>query len=97
MPADQAQAQMHPGIAHFQAFFAAASMRLDVANLIRMRACFHGSSPPAHLRTVRGPAPSGFAYGAKKRRERRSRTRMKKVAKGGVAPSGRLTNALALA
>src|SRR5437879_144400 len=66
MPADQAQAQMYPRIAHFQTFFAAASMRLDVANLIGMRASFHGSSPTAHLRTAGGPALADLHTAQKK-------------------------------
>jgi hypothetical protein len=34
----QAQAQVDPGVAHFQAFLAAVSVRCDFANLIHVRA-----------------------------------------------------------
>jgi hypothetical protein len=47
--AGEAQAQVHPLVPHLQAFLAAARMRLDVVNLIRMRASvadFHRSPPP---------------------------------------------------
>jgi hypothetical protein len=47
--AGQAQAQVYPGVAHLQAFLAAARVRLDVVNLIGMRASvqnFHGFPPP---------------------------------------------------
>src|SRR6266581_4951635 len=94
MPAGQAQAQMYPRIAHFQTFFAAARMRLDVANLVRMRASLHGSSPPAHLRTVRGPALADLHTPQKNARAPSAR---KESREEWVAPSGRLTNALALA
>src|SRR5205823_5760088 len=39
--AGQAQAQVHPSVAHFQTLLASARVRLDFANLIGMRACCH--------------------------------------------------------
>jgi hypothetical protein len=47
--AGQAQAEMHPSVTHLQALFAASRVRLYVANLIRMRASFHDSPPPARF------------------------------------------------
>jgi hypothetical protein len=41
MAADQTFAQMHPRIAHLQAFFAAVGRRLYVANLREVRARFY--------------------------------------------------------
>jgi hypothetical protein len=37
----EAQAQVDPGVSHFQALFAAAGVRLDGANLRKMRAARH--------------------------------------------------------
>jgi hypothetical protein len=43
--ANLAQSQMHPGVAHFEALFAAVRFWLQVANLIGMRASVgHGFS-----------------------------------------------------
>jgi len=42
MTTDHAQAQMHPDIAHLQAFLTATSMRFDALDLIDMRARIHG-------------------------------------------------------
>src|SRR4029079_1177597 len=38
MAAGETQAQVHPGVAHLQALFAAVGPRLDVADLMQMRA-----------------------------------------------------------
>src|SRR5215469_394916 len=43
VPADAAQSQMHPAIAHLQALLATASVRLYIANLLDMRAGTHVS------------------------------------------------------
>jgi hypothetical protein len=56
--ADQAQAQVYPCVAHFQAFFAAARVWLDVPNLIHVRACCHALSPLAQSGGIsQAPAP----------------------------------------
>ena len=45
MTAAQAQAQMHPAIAHLQTLFAAPGLRLHVLDLIEMRTVFRHASP----------------------------------------------------
>jgi hypothetical protein len=49
VPADHAKAKVNPLIAHFQAFFAALSVRFNVLDLIEMRAFIHGSPSPAFV------------------------------------------------
>jgi hypothetical protein len=44
VPTTQAQAQVDPGIAHFEAVFASAGVGFDVTNLIGVGAAFHGGS-----------------------------------------------------
>jgi len=41
MPAAQAQAQVHPPIAHLQTLFTAPGMRFHILDLIEMRAFCH--------------------------------------------------------
>jgi len=41
MPAAQAQAQVHPPIAHLQTIFTAPGMRFHILDLIEMRAFCH--------------------------------------------------------
>jgi hypothetical protein len=50
VPADQAQPQMDPGIAHLEAFFAALAAGMNVSNFAEMFAvcsCRHESPLPA--------------------------------------------------
>jgi len=49
MAADQAFAQVHPGISHLQTFFAPVSAGGDITNLIGMRTCLcHKMCFPFH-------------------------------------------------
>lgn len=45
VPAREAQPQVHPGIAHFEALFATARVRLHRPNLIQMCASCHAHVP----------------------------------------------------
>src|SRR4029077_1589989 len=45
VPADHAQAQVHPPVAHLQTLFATLRVRLDLGDLIQMRAVRHFPAP----------------------------------------------------
>jgi hypothetical protein len=51
VPATQAQAKMHPLIAHLETFFTSTGMGFDVLDLIEMRTLSHRCPPPGSRTT----------------------------------------------
>jgi hypothetical protein len=49
VPAGETQAQMNPGISHFEALLAALRVRMNVPNLVEMRAWSHGGRLSSQL------------------------------------------------
>jgi hypothetical protein len=56
MAANHTQSQMHPGVVHFQTFFASARMRLHVLDLTDMRTT-HDSASHVICHGHNGPLP----------------------------------------